>query len=122
MDLRRHNGVVVDGCPPPRTILCTPHDSNMKIRKAAKLSTLLTACNLPQLTNSLCVDAAASSTVGSRSLSFVVGFMTKSVKGMTDPRSTPPTSHHISAPINQAALALKNPTTASGACISVAFL
>src|ERR687894_1884206 len=118
MDFRRHNGVVVDTRPPLPTIHATPHNSNVKTRKAAKLSTLLTACNLPQLTNSLCVEAASSSTVGSRSLSFVVGFMTKSVKGMTDPRSTPPTSHHISAPINQAALALKNPTAASGACIS----
>ena len=102
----------------------TPHDfekisEERNTRKAKPLSTLLTACSFPQRASKRSASAERRSNVGLSSR-LLVGDITMSVNGMTDPSSTPATSHQTVAPASHAAMDDRRPTAASVACMMVA--
>src|SRR5208337_4899200 len=51
-----------------------------------------------------------------------VGAITISVRGITAPRRTPPAAQRKCDPINHAAVPVRKPTAANGACMIVALL
>src|SRR5215472_15168769 len=85
---------------------------------ANPLNTLLTACNAPQRASrhSASTDRLSSVELSNRLL---VGRMTTSVNGITEPSRTPPTSHQNGAPTSHAAMDDRKPTAAKVACIIV---
>src|ERR1700686_2311248 len=88
-------------------------------RSANPLRTLLTACNLPQRASSPSVSADRLSSAGLNNC-LLVGRTTISVNGMTEPSSTPATTHKKDAPASHAAMEETSPTAARLACMTVA--
>ena len=85
---------------------------------ATPLSTLLTACNAAQRASSRSVWADRLSSVG-LSNRVLVGKITMSVNGMTDPNRTPATSHQNVAPASHAAMEDSRPKAAKVACMTL---
>ena len=86
---------------------------------AIPLSTLLTACNAPQRASRRPVSADRLSSVG-LSNRLLVGKITMSVNGMTDPNRTPAISYQKLAPASHAAMEDSSPKAAELACMIVA--
>jgi len=86
--------------------------------RAVPLRTLLTACNVPHRASSCSVWADRPSSVGLNNC-LLVGRITSSVKGMTEPSRISAMSHQNVAPKSQAAMDDSRPKAANVTCMMV---
>src|ERR1700736_3018594 len=86
---------------------------------ANPLRILLTACSAAQCASNRSVCGDCLSSVGVVN-NLLVGRMTISVNGITEPMRIPPTSHQYVPPASHAAMEESSPTAASVACMTVA--
>src|ERR1700727_3749861 len=88
-------------------------------KSANPLRTLLTACNMPQRASSRSVSADRLSSAG-LSHCLLMGRITISVNGITEPSSTPQMPHKKDDPASHAAVEETSPTAARLACMTAA--
>jgi hypothetical protein len=93
----------------------------MKIIKAIRLRRLRTACSFAHRDKSSETNSEFLSSEVSNSF-ILTGKITINVKGMTAPKSKPPRSHVIPQLRSHTIMPLKEPKTASEACITAALL